>query len=565
MSQPVKSTGAPVRFWAVVFAMLVAMAAVQFLTARQESQIYDESNQLLSGFTYLKTGHFTMGLEQPPLLKLLWALPVAVLHPYLPPASLIDDRPWQAGRVLLYHNRIPADAMLMAGRCSAIAISVLLGFAIAWWSRRHFGAGVALLATFLYVSDPNFLANGRYIKNDVGAALLIFATVMTWGAYLLRPSRKALVLSGVVLGLAMVTKFSALMLPPLMLVLYGIRRWQERRGFDVAAAARALVATGLVAFVVIFAVYRLEVRPLGESGTFRRMFAWSPHADSMPVPALAFFRGIGEIEQKQTEFGLDTAYLLGQRSKFGWWYSSPVALAVKTPIAELALFALTAGLALWRLRRTRLRDIEFHWFLLTVPPATYFAVSLVVRFNAGMRHLLPLYPFLFVFAAAMLLEGLGPRWRGIAAVAGAALLALESASIHPHYLAFFNLLAGGPAAGQHILVDSNLDWGQDLKNLKSYMAERQIPEVCISYFGMAEPDYYGVHHRPLPPIADSSAARDLDCVAAISATRLALERERYAGLADLQPDARIGYSIYVYDLRKPDREVDAAPAAGSNR
>lgn len=115
----------------------------------------------------------------------------------------------------------------MAGRCSAVAVSVMLGIVIAFWARRHFGAGPALFAVFLFAADPNFLANGRYIKNDVGASLMIFAATMIWGDYLMHPTRKRLWLSGVVVGLALATKNSALILWPAMLLLYAVHRWQS--------------------------------------------------------------------------------------------------------------------------------------------------------------------------------------------------------------------------------------------------------------------------------------------------------------------------------------------------
>jgi len=527
------------------------MAAVQVVTVREESQTYDESNQLLSGYTYLTRGHFTVALEQPPLLKLLWAVPVAILRPDPPPADIPLADPWTAGRAFLYRNRIPADSMLMAGRSAAIAISALLGMAVAFWARRHFGSGVALAAVFFYAFDPNFLANGRYMKNDVGAALLVFAATMTWGAYLARPCLLLLWLSGVTLGLALATKFSALILLPVMAILYAIRHWQERRGLGFAGCVRSLGAAGLIAFLAIFAVYGFEVQPLGESGVFQHLVPGASLAARIPVPALGFFRGLGTIGLKQTETGLDTAYLLGEHSQFGWWYMSPVALAVKTPIAELVAFALAAGIALRRLGRVHLRDVEFKWFLLTIPPAVWFAASLLIHFNAGLRHLLPIYPFLFVFAAAVLLARPASKWRRTAAFGCAALLVVESAAICPHYLAFFNALAGGPTGGRRILVDSNLDWGQDLKNLKTYLDARRIPEVLLSYFGNAEPRYYGIRAAALPAVPDVAAAHRLNGVAAISVTNLAIGGSRYAGLDALRPDARIGYSIYVYDLRQP--------------
>jgi len=102
-------------------------------------------------------------------------------------------------------------------------------------------------------------------------------------------------------------------------------------------------------------------------------------------------------------------------------------------------------------------------------------------------------------------------------------------------------------------VDSNLDWGQDLKNLKRYLDDRHIPEVCLSYYGWPPVEYYGIRYRPLPALPDIQFAARLNCVAAVSVTNLATQHDRFAGLDELKPDARIGYSIYVYDLRKTAR------------
>jgi hypothetical protein len=536
-------------FWPLVAVLLGAMAAVQVVTVRGESQIYDESNQLLSGYTYLTSGRFTTAVEQPPLVKLLWAVAVAALRPSPPPEHIAVEDPWPAGREFLYRNRVPADAMLMAGRSCAIAISILLGVAIAYWGKRLGSARGAAWAVCLYALDPNFLAHGRYMKNDVAAALLIFVGAMTWGAWLMRPSRKLLWLSGMVLGLGIAAKFSALILPPVFVILYAIRRWQERRAFVTGACLRPLGGVALIACVVVFAVYGFEIRPLGDSGIFRRLAPGASWAASIPVPAMSFFRGLGEVGLKQTATGHAYAYLLGERSQFGWWYMTPVALAVKTPLAVLALLAVVAGVVIGRCRRVVWRDVEFKWFVMAVPPAAYLALALGTHFHAGIRHLLPIYPFLFVFAACVLCGGAALRWRWRVALGGAALLAVESAGIYPHYLAFFNALAGGPAGGQRYLVDSNLDWGQDVKNLKRYLDAHGVQRVSISYFGMADLDYYGIRHEALPDVRDLEAARRLDAVAAISVTNLALEPGRWAGLAALRPDARIGYSINVYDLR----------------
>ena len=352
------------------------------------------------------------------------------------------------------------------------------------------------------------------------------------------------------MGLALCTKSSALILGPILLLLYAVRRWQQRRNFGAGECIRALATVGIIAFFVILLMYRFDAEPAGASAEFSRRFPAASWLARIPVPAMAYFQGLGTVFLKQTVEAQEYKYLLGRQSATGWWYMSPVALAIKTPLAELALLALAMGIAARRLRTVRLRDIGFRWFLVLLAPACYFIATLLSHSNSGERHLLPLYPFLFVFAAAMLLRTPLSKWRLAAAAGLAALLILETGSVHPHYLAFFNALAGGPAGGRQYLVDSNLDWGQDAKNLKAYLDAHRIPEACVAYNGRADLDYYGIRRRALPELPNVEMTDRLDCVAAISVTYLAIYHDRFAGLDELQPDARIGYSIYVYDLRK---------------
>jgi len=253
---------------------------------------------------------------------------------------------------------------------------------------------------------------------------------------------------------------------------------------------------------------------------------------------------------RQVGNALEVSFLLGRQSPKGWWYMTPIALAVKTPLAELILFALAFGIGLSRWHTVRLRDVDFRWCLLVIPAACYLIAALLTHSNVGERHLLPLYPFLFVLTAAVLFIQPLSRRRALTLAGAGLLLVAETAMVQPHYLAFFNVLAGGPSGGRRFLVDSNLDWGQDLKNLKKYLDDHQISEPCVSYYGWPPVDYYGIRYRPLPPVPRIENALDLNCVAAISVTHLATQRAAFDGLYNLEPDARVGYSIYVYDLRK---------------
>jgi hypothetical protein len=168
--------------------------------------------------------------------------------------------------------------------------------------------------------------------------------------------------------------------------------------------------------------------------------------------------------------------------------------------------------------------------------------SLNSHIDIGLRHILPVFPFLFI---AIAVAAKRAQWMARAAMILVPLLVLETAGAYSNYLAFFNLAVGGPGAGPRYLADSNIDWGQDLENLKKYMDHSAIPEVCLSYFGSADPAYYKLAHRDLrafPPPAGCS-------VAAVSVDELLSADSSLKPFLACRPRARIGYSIYVYDVQ----------------
>ena len=185
--------------------------------------------------------------------------------------------------------------------------------------------------------------------------------------------------------------------------------------------------------------------------------------------------------------------------------------------------------------------------MLLLPAVAYFGLAMLSHINLGIRHLLPMYPFLYVAMGAVLLERPRLRW---VALAVALLAAAESLTVYPSYLAFFNVLAGGPDAGPRYLLDSNLDWGQDFKRLGWYLRAHGIRTIRLGFFANVDFPQYGIHAESIP---DGATAETLDCVLAISATPLFGQYvgiERFAWLRARRPTAIIGHSIYVYDLRK---------------
>jgi hypothetical protein len=216
---------------------------------------------------------------------------------------------------------------------------------------------------------------------------------------------------------------------------------------------------------------------------------------------------------------------------------------------------------------------------LLIPAGGYFAIALTGNINLGYRHLLPVLPFLAVFISTTVVPTVlrfssRPTARyALAALAG--WLLVVTFLISPHFLAYFNEAAGGPENGWRILVDSNLDWGQDLQNLKEWLDERGDAQVWLSYFGEARPDYYGINYIGLesnPPRLMNPQARPYypfnpaPGLYAISATTLQgvhfENHDLFAWFREREPIARIGYSIFIYEV--PGQSVTPVAVALGN-
>jgi hypothetical protein len=249
------------------------------------------------------------------------------------------------------------------------------------------------------------------------------------------------------------------------------------------------------------------------------------------------------------------AFLMGQHSAMGWWYYFLVAFAIKTPLPTLVLAAAVLWVALFR-HGARVTShgragVERSEYVLYVPIAAFFASAVFGSLNIGYRHILPVLPFLFV-GVSQVATWARRRWVQVALVALGLWYALGSARIYPHYLAYFNEIVGGPDNGYKYLVDSNLDWGQDLKNLKAYMDAHAISAVHLAYFGSAYPSYYGIAALPFLPEKPPDLETRQPTLYAISATYL---QGGYLGdvnafrwLHEYQPMTKIGYSIFLYRL-----------------
>jgi hypothetical protein len=518
-------------FWWAAAGMLALMGAMMIHSAAGECQTFDEATHLAAGASYWSTGDFRLNQEHPPFAKLLAAAPTLIAGAKFDTNSKGWQMPDQieAASQYLYHNRLKPDTMLMLGRLPVMLCALALGLAILLWTREKAGATAGLLALGLFVFDSNFIAHGHYITTDAAVSLFIFLSIVTWLAFCESGRWRDLGFAALALGFAGGTKFSALVLLPVLGAIAAAcllqRRWRPLVMLPLLVLGAALVAA---TFYGKHSVEAFLVDPRKPLATLR-----DNHRYVSGVKALLEHNKDGH-----------NSFLLGENRKRGHPAYFPIAFAVKTPLAALLMLPL-----FWLAFRGQGKS--WRWaFVLFI--AVYMGVSMASNLNIGHRHILPIYPFLYVLLAAAVVSV--RRWR-FAIIAAAALIQIvEVARIHPHHLAYFHALAGGPAAAPRYLLDSNVDWGQDLKHLRRYLDQHGAGNVYLRYFGMADPGYYGFKSDlGLPISGETDEIAKIDGWVAISLTELYdvyYDKPAFRWLQDYEPTARVGYSIYVYDRRK---------------
>jgi hypothetical protein len=547
-------------FWAVAGLLITISGVLAVRSAMEETQTWDEGIHISAGYAYLTRGDYSWNMEHPPLVKLMSAIPLRFLgleaRPYEPGGKRRSQVDY--GIDFLYRNRRHADTILIAGRSATVLLWLLFLAAFAWWMRQRFGDAAALLALALCAFDPNLIAHGRYVTTDVPLTVFYFAACVLWLEYLDHGGGRRLLAAALAVATAMVVKFSAILLAPPLVLLYAIRWIQRPEEFP---AKRAAIVAGVMAgvvLVVITVMYAPETMrwwdaagapPAGMPGIEHDAGRFAVWARKLHISGHAYVIGLNDVVSHNE--GGHSSYLMGVRSDKGWWYYFPVVFAVKSTVAALAAALLVLCGGVWTARRavTAFRSIPLTALGLAVPPLMYFGISMSSGINLGLRHILPVYPFLYAGAAAVAMR---IPWR-FAVFALAAVQIAECVRITPDYLAFFNALAGGPGRGPEYLVDSNIDWGQDVKKLKRWMEVHHVPRARVYYFGNAQMRYYGVNEMGYPEPLDQKGWDEIDeyCVASVTPLQgVYAPLDALARLRLREPVAKIGWSMYVYDLRK---------------
>ena len=527
--EPIDGTTPRVRRWlGVLIAVFTVIAAARVVaTYGVFSNTFDEPIHLAAGMEWLEHGTYTTDVMHPPLARSAIAL-----GPFLAGIRTTQKNGIAAGREALYADgRYSRNLALARLGVLPFLIAAIVGMWL--WATSLYGPVVGAVAALLMTTTPAVLAHGGLATTDMPLVAGLTFALHSLSRWFDRPSWQRGVVAGATGGLAALCKLSAIPYLAACLLAFATVRWLigKRSGGSVRTTPphtpRTLIVPSIVAGLTVWAGYGFSVG--------RRLTSVVP--GGVPLVAPEIFVGLGFVAIHSV--GGRGAYLLGNYSTHGWWYFFPIAIAVKTPIPLLVLGI--GGIAATIKRAVATAD----WHVLAPAAAisAILAVAMIVRINIGVRHVLPIYPLLAMVAAYALVEIWdSSRWRGAGRALAAALVVWQvgtSARAHPDYLAYFNEFAG--SRPERILLDSDLDWGQDLLRLADTVRVRRIPSLSTVYWGTADVTRHGLPNVHL--LQPNERVTGWVAVSEMIASRNDPGFAGYRWLNAYSPVARVGKSI----------------------
>jgi hypothetical protein len=564
---------------------LFAAVALAAGSAAQKSVTVDEFQALPHGLAIWRTGDLHLATGEHLLSIVLAAAPVALTPARFDTTTMAAfTSSWQCGAQFMRENAVNYHGYFLLGRLVSLACLLATCGLTYGYARSLYGPTAALVAATFACLSPNLLAHGPLITPDIYLACAVVGSLWAFDRLLRRPGTASAAVLGLALGLAAMCKLTGLLLfalfPAITLAIATIERLRHRRepGPPWRAVWLALLGALAVGVLVINVGFLGDgsLTPLGkfhfQNPTLRLVQEWLPGWLPVPLPYF-YFRG---IDAQLAESGY-TAYLLGEFNESGFYHYYFVGLLVKTPLPVLLL----CGMSFVCAGRIDRRDAV----LLATAAALFIFFSLARHKNIGVRYVLFLEPLMAVWIGRLVREQgtgkreqrtgnharggfrhelntqQGRRKRAWAVFGGGAALLVLTLLAWPNYLAYFNFASGGPDNGHHYLLDSNLDWGQDLITLRRYMETEGIDHVDLAYFGRVPPEIYGIHYSTLP-----EHGRPAHRYVAISANFLwgrdyivngdgnhwLDDPNAFRGFRRLRPKAVLGHTIYVFDMNRSD-------------
>jgi dolichyl-phosphate-mannose-protein mannosyltransferase len=522
--------------------LMVVVVALSIGSVRLDSATADEPEHVSTGMIKLTQGRLDFFREQPPLMDTLFAVPILMSGAQLPRTWSMSGNQWTMGRDLLYRSGYDGHQLLFRARLITIAMFAALCAVVFWFVKRQTGSSAwALAAAALTGFCPNVMAHGRLVTVDLPATFFCFTAAVLFLALIESPSIGKGILFGLVCAAAVMTKTSSNILAPwfVIVLIVAYRRLADRRRFAMAMAAgigAALLFAELFVNVEASAAFLREAHPAMVRAPLLRV----------ALPFAEFADNIRAIETWYSGGHTSPQFFLGDFSYGSWPSYYLIAFLLKTTIPAILVIVIALAMAI---RRAESRPLP-------VIACALFAILMLIaaargNLALGIRYVLPIYPFLYAGAAIAL-----SREKNLGVVV-AILLAWHAAENVANYsgsISYFNELIGSRRNADKFLIDSNLDWGQDLRRLDLWCRDNKVPQITIHYFGGAVVEYDIRSARPailrapgLAPLPKGYFALSRHYYRVSFAPRTwGMDYDTYLQASHARYLTTVGGSIYVY-------------------
>jgi tetratricopeptide (TPR) repeat protein len=561
-----------------VLGLLIVQAAQIIAVVHRESLTFDEEDHMYAGYRMWTAGDYGLNPEHPPLVKLLATLPVLGQKLWTPPliGIFFKGEAYMGGQFWLQHNDGASQRLVFRMRLATITLALALSLLIFFAARAWFGVPAALIAMTFAVFEPNLLAHSGLVTTDLGCALFFLAAIYTFYRYVKQPGWTNLVIAGVTAGLLLATKHSGILVGPILPLLAAWEVAVAPKGTRKELALRlggacALIAGLSVAVLWSFYGFRYAARPAGlqliptlaqyssELKPFdQRLIGWAARFHLLPE---SYLMGLVDIRAMGKDFN---TFLLGTWYPHGVLWYFPALILIKSTLGMLAALAITAfALVTGKMnlsirggdavQRNRGRAVVY----LLLAGTVFLGVAIVNGLNIGVRHILPVYVVAIILAGAGLaaLASSSRRWAYVCALLLAAHIA-SSLSAFPNPIPYANEAWGGPQNTYRYLSDSNVDWGQELYQVKAWQERHPGEECWFSSFvgGIVSSEMYGVTCHVLPnSMAGNTGSPNQEAVPAVIHGTVLLSASEVAG--GLWPSKELN-PYRRFQSMKPDEEID---------
>ncbi len=468
----------------IIILLLLLLVTQTAATMSVKSPGSDEMTYIEAGYRYWTTGDFRYNQEHPPLPKLIAALPILA-------------------------NGVPSPEPynVFFSRLMIVGFSVLLGVFVYKWANELYGYKSGLFALALYVFSPNILAWSGMVIPSLPVACFSFISLYYFWKYIEAGELKYIFPLSLATAMAFLSDFTSLILVPVYAVFIFIKIYEGwRPGF----AVQSVFIFISIILITMTTVYGFSFSTINDQVFDKsRIENFPSYILDIPIPLTPYFSGL-YYQVVHTETG-HQAFLMGSFSE-GWWYYYPFAFVLKTSIFFLSLIVLTAVVFINKIKKNEL--------YILLPVAALFTFFALIKIDTGIRHILLVYPLLFVFASRLV------NAKKILALLLLLFFMLSSFAIHPHYISYFNE-AVGPDNGYEYLLDSNIDFDQDRYLLQIYEEKQGVvfgEPVCHKEKGL-----FAIRVNYLMGLVPE-------------------KRGCYDWLQAYQPYNKIGYSIFLYNI-----------------